>query len=230
MIERILFFFKDEDNKLLNLNESYYPISVLLNRLINEVYSGKKIKFLNIYFSTEKTYELFPNSPRYYVHYYRGHLWYNDVFDLDKFKRLTSEEKKLFVWNGSYEALKRISVHTKNQDLLNAVEYAYKKGKELKLNPDYEVVKSNINLYGEEIHASLWINFRDDGMYSKLTLKKNNRILFEKHIDRVKNGVEFFLVMYKGIQVENNSVVITGRKDVEYLPLKIPIEKSLVLH
>ena len=46
----------------------------------------------------------------------------------------------------------------------------------------------------------------------------------EKNIDNTKNGVELFLEMYKEITQDNDNIIIKGRKDVQYLPLKIPLE------
>lgn len=53
-------------------------------------------------------------------------------------------------------------------------------------------------------------------------------MVFEKNIDSTKNGVEFFLEMYKAIELKDNTIIIKGRKDVDYLPLKISLE-GLVL-
>lgn len=53
-------------------------------------------------------------------------------------------------------------------------------------------------------------------------------VVFEKNIDSTKNGVEFFLEMYKAIELKDNTIIIKGRKDVDYLPLKISLE-GLVL-
>lgn len=104
-------------------------------------------------------------------------------------------------------------------------EYAHIKGTEINLNPDYRMVEADINVSGQPLKASVWVNFKEDGMYAKLTLEKSGEIVFEKGIDRTKKGVEFFLKMYKGIELENNNIVSKGRKDVDYLPLKIPLDK-----
>ncbi|TJY66439.1 hypothetical protein FAZ19_05825 [Sphingobacterium alkalisoli] len=64
-------------------------------------------------------------------------------------------------------------------------------------------------------------------MYSKFTLEKNGIVVFDKNIDKSKKGIEFFLEMYKGIKIDDNNIVITGSKDVEYLPLNIPFDKVM---
>ena len=60
-------------------------------------------------------------------------------------------------------------------------------------------------------------------MYSKFTLEKSGEIVYEKDIDKTKNGVEFFLEIYKAIEFDGKNIIIKGRTDVSYLPLKIPL-------
>lgn len=62
-IERTLFWFKDGDEVLKTLNEDFFGLGTLLNRLLNEKYEGKKIKFINLDFCTNRTYELHPSLP-----------------------------------------------------------------------------------------------------------------------------------------------------------------------
>src|SRR5438128_494733 len=49
-IGRTLFWFKDGDEQALDLNERFFAYGTFLNRLLNEHYSGKKLKFININF------------------------------------------------------------------------------------------------------------------------------------------------------------------------------------
>jgi hypothetical protein len=70
-IGRTLFWFEDGDESLSTIDHDFYGLSILLNRLLNEKYDGKSIQFINIYFSTEKTYELYPNLSKE-KHYYYG--------------------------------------------------------------------------------------------------------------------------------------------------------------
>ncbi len=58
-IERTLFWFKDEDGQLTNLDDSYFAWGTMLNRLLNQVYNGKRIKFINIDFITDEAVEKF---------------------------------------------------------------------------------------------------------------------------------------------------------------------------
>jgi hypothetical protein len=224
-IERTLFWFKDGDEMLTALNEDFFALGTLLNRLLNERYDGKKFKFINLDFATKKTYELHSNLPQDEPYYYGGHLRYYGVFDREQFDQFSRIEQNKYVWNKGYEYLIKSAISIKNEKLLEATEYAYKKGIEMDLNPDYRVVEADVNFSGQKLKASVWINFKEDGMYSKFTLEKDQEIVFEKQIDQTKKGIEFFLEMYKVIELENNYIVIKGRKDVEYLPLKISLDK-----
>lgn len=227
-IGRTLFWFLDGDEMLLVCNERFFAFGTLLNRLLNEKYTGKKIKFINIDFSTEKTYELHPNTPKNETYYYGGHLRFYGVFDYVNFSKLNEDEQIGFVWKTACKYLSASAQTIKNDDLLQACDYAYNKGLELGLNPDYVVVENSVTLYGWPIKASLWINFIKDEMYSKLTLEKAGEVVFEKNIDKTRIGIEFFLEMYKRIECDGSSIIIKGHRDVDYLPLKIPIDASLI--
>lgn len=227
-IDRTLFWFKDGDEMLITLNEDFFGLGTLLNRLLNDRYEGKKIKFINLDFATDKTYELHPNLPKEDAYYFGGHLRYYGVFNKEQFRSLNWTERQKYVWDKAHQYLCKSAQSTNNKKLLEAAEYAYEKGTEINLNPDYRMVKTDINVTGQQLKASLWVNFKEDGMYSKLTLEKGDEIVFEKEIDKTKKGVEFFLEMYKGIELINDNIVINGYKDVDYLPLKIPLNKVVL--
>lgn len=213
---------------LIELNSDFFDLGVLLNRLLNEKYDGKKIKFINLDFATYKTYELHPVLPKEEFYYRGGHLRYYGVFDKQQFEMLSKVEQNKYVWYRAYQYLCKSAKSIKNEKLLKASEYAYKRGIEIDMNPDYKVVETSVSYLGMQLEASIWINFKDDGMYSKLELEKNGVVVFEKNIDKARKGVEFFLEMYKKIEMEENDLVIKGHKDVEYLPLRIPLEKMVL--
>jgi len=227
-IERTLFWFKDGDELLISINEDFFGLATLLNRLLNEKYNGKKIKFINLDFATDKTYDLHTNLPKEHPYYFGGHLRYYGLFSVSKFNALNWSEKKLYVWEKAYVYIKKSAEFTKNQQLLDAVEYAYSKGIEINLNPDYRLMEIDITVSEQKFKVALWINFREDGMYSALTIENNEGVIFEKEIDKTKKGVEFFLEMYKALEFDGNSIVIKGRKDVDYLPLKIPLPEFIL--
>jgi hypothetical protein len=227
-VGRTLFWFKDGDELLTTLNKKFFGLGILLNRLLNEKYDGKKIKFINLDFSTNKTYKLFLNLPKGDAYYYGGHLRYYGVFDKEQFDRLSREEQNNYVWNNACLNIKNLADSMKNWKLLEAANYAYVKGIELNLNPDYRMVETEIKFLGQQLKASVWVNFKDDGMFSKFTLECEGNTILEKDIDKTENGVEFFLESYKAIELENNNIVIKGNKNVDYLPLKISLTKLIL--
>lgn len=227
-IERSMFWFKDGDEQLVSVNEDFFGIAILLNRLLNDIYDGKKIKFINLNFFTNSTYELHSVLPKDTPYYYGGHLTYYGLFDVNQFNVLSWNEKKIYVWEKACDYIKKSAEFTKNKKLLDAIEYAYLKGIEINLNPDYRLLELNINVAEQQFKIAIWINFREDGMYSTLTIEKDEIVIFEKEIDKTKKGVEFFLEMYKALEFDGNSIVIKGRKDVDYLPLKIALPEFIL--
>lgn len=85
-----MFWFNEGEDSLTHYSEEFYELGNLLTRLINKVYDGKKIKFINIEFSTEKTYKLNPHKLKN-EHFYKG-------VDLFYFSILI--ESILIVWRG----------------------------------------------------------------------------------------------------------------------------------
>lgn len=227
-IERTLFWFKDGDEQLMSINEDFFGVSTLLNRLLNEKYDGKKIKFINLDFSTNMTYELHPALPKDTSYHYGGHLRYYGVLDLAKFNLLNWSKKKHYVWERAYDYIKKSAEATKNKKLLDAVEYAYSKGIEKNLNPDFRLLDIIINISNHQFRSSLWIIFKEDGMYSKLSIENDAEVVFEREIDKTQKGVEFFLEIYKALEFDGSNIIIKGQKDVDYLPLKIPLPESVL--
>lgn len=227
-IERTLFWFKDGDENLSGLNEHFFALGVLMNRLLNEKYEGKKIKFINIDFSTQRTYEMHPNVSVNNAYFYGGHLRYYGTLNLSEFGVLNEEQQSYYIWKKASEYLQHAAKIINNQSLLLSSEYAYEEGLIKNLNPDYRLIEADVLLYNQLMKASIWVNFKKDGMYSKFTLENKGQIVFEEVIDKTKNSVEFFLEMYKRIEVEGNTIIIKGRKDVDYLPLALQIEKGRI--
>jgi len=176
---------------------------------------------------TDLTYELYPVLTKDTPYYYGGYLRYYGTFDREVFESLTFAEQSRYVWDKAHNYLNKAAIFLKNQKLAEAVEYAYQKGLEINLNPDYRLLETDVVLSGQKLKAAVWVNFKEDGMYSKFTLEKSGVVIFEKDIDRTKKGIEFFLEIYKAIELENNSIIIKGVKDVQYLPLKISLKGVL---
>lgn len=224
MIGRTLFWFKDGAEALTRMSDDFFGFSTLLNRLLNENYTGKRIKFINIYFYTDEYYRLFPDSSKDNPYYYGGHLTYSGSFNLEEFLKLSRTKQKELVWHKALDYLIQSAQLMKNPGLLYAAQIAFKRGIEMNYNPDYKVVECDFVLSEHRYNAAVWFLFKEDNTYAKLIVTKGLDIVFDQEIDKVRNGNEFFLEIYKAIVLENNCIVIKGRKDIEYLPLKIPVE------
>lgn len=227
-IERTLFWFTDGDDQLLPLLDKFSPLALLLNRLLSNKYNGKKIKFINLNFRTEETYRLYPQADKYYLSFYGGHFNYDDVFNLQFFRTLKEEKQKKFLWQRAYEIIREAALKLENVALLEAVEYAYQKGLEIGLNPDFKAVESNVVLNGNSFDAAVWMCFLSDRIVSKFTLARSETVFFEQMIDKAALGDDTFLEIYKKIESEGNTILIKGRRDIKYLPLRIPIEVHLI--
>jgi len=226
-IDRTLIWFKTEEGKINSLCDDFFGLSILLNRLLNESYNGQQIEIVNINLATEETYQKFPAIPMNYTHYYGGHLNYYGLFDKKFFDKLDLLDSTKYVWEKVYHCLCDSADSINNSKLRAAVEYAYNKGNEINLSTDYRVVEKVFDFNGLLFKASVWIYFKGDGMYSRFTLEQENKIIYQREIDKTEKGVEFFLDIYKDIEFIDDSIIIKGHKDVDYLPLKIPIPKNL---
>lgn len=221
---RILFFFRREDGNDLPLNIRFFSLSVLFKRLLHEKYPECSLKYVNILFYEEELYIKYPLFKRQYVHKFGNNLQYYDVFDFDAFSKTEFVEQYNFVWKRAYEDLSISAKEIKNNKLLEAVEYAYNEGIKRKLNADYKTLVTSFIFNGQPIEAALWITFKEDKMISIFKLEKEGIVIFEKFIEQVESGNEFFLVMYKKMEFDGTNIIIKGHSDVDYLPLKIPIK------
>ena len=229
LIDRTLFWFTDGDEQLLNLNNKFSPWGLMFNRLLNEKYCGKKIKYINLYFKTKQTYTLNPKSKEHYMHYYGGHLWYNDVFDMDAFISMSENEQVNYIWKRSSEILLICAENLKNNDLSAACNYAYEKGISLGLNPNFEILQTNFILNNKSINASILYDFQKEEVTSNLILEIDHVVVLKKNIDSAALGNPFFFIIYKKIEVENNVIIIKGRKDAGNLPMRVEIPAALAV-
>ncbi len=227
-IDRALVWFKDGDENCQSVNYKYYPLSSLYTRLLQDVYHGKKIKFINIHFKSEKTYQLYPKSLRYHLHFYNGHLSYNDVFDFEYFNALPEEQKKNYIWSKVHEIMSSASKKLGNSDLEEANEYAYAKGIERSLNADYRVLETSLTLYEQQLNGAIWYAFKEDGIHSFLVLNRQNKELYRKELGIGELGNQFFLVMYKRITSNQDSVTIEYVRLAETQPIRISIDRSIL--
>lgn len=228
ILDRVRWKFRDGYDNVVTLNDQFFPWMVLLERLMREVYVGKKVTFLNISFTSEETYRLYPAAKRYYAYYYDGVLSYSDVFDFDTFYKMPEAERLTYIWNRLHDILKILVTETKNPPLLEAAEYAWRKGLETGLNPDYRLLQTEVELHGKTLLAALWIQFSEGRMTAVFKLEKGKQILLEKYVYETVLGNEFFLVAFKKIETNGNTIIIKGAKDIDELPMKIPISADII--
>lgn len=226
-IDRTLFWFIDGENQLNLVNDDFFGIATLLNRLMNETYDGKKIKFINIEFLTDRTYTLYPILPKGKPYYNGGHLKFYGSLDLSLFNSLDWSGKKHYVWENACKYLLKSAEVIKNTELANAITFAYRKGLDINLEPDYRLLEMSVDTLKYDLKATLWIKFKKDGMYSIFTLEHGAELIFEKEIDKSRKGIEFFLELYKAMDFDGRNIVIKGQKDVDYLPLTIVLPQYL---
>ncbi|KVV16355.1 hypothetical protein [Flavobacterium sp. TAB 87] len=221
VIDRTLFGFNDGIDTINQLNDKFTFLSILLNRLLSEKYTGKKIKYLNLFFYENPIKLIKAYGKDYFLHYYGGQFTYKRVIDYDFFLSLNYDGQKQFIWKTAYEMLQFAAEELKNESLLNASEYAYHKGLEMELNADYRMIETEVIIFGKNYKAAVWVNFLVDKMQANFTLEKNNQIVLKKLLEEGPNGMEFFLVMFKKILQKDNSIIIHGTKDLAYLPLQV---------
>jgi len=227
-IDRTLLLFKDGENRIKSLSDRYFGISILLNRLLNKNYDGKVIRFMNINFNSKKSFELYPIPEMSTVHFSGSHFNCYYLFDFNKFYKAVKTEQDQMVWKKAYEVLQDSAIKIKNNELKTASDYAYKKGLEMNLNPDYKILEKDFIINDKEVNAAVWVNFKDDGMYSKFTLEKSGIIIYELPIDATQLGVEFFLEVYKRLEYKGNNIIIKGHNELPYLPFKIPLDEKIL--
>ncbi|MFB9080256.1 hypothetical protein ACFFLS_11795 [Flavobacterium procerum] len=225
-IERTLFGFNDGIDTINVLNDKFTPLSILLNRLLSEKYTGKKIKYLNLFFyeTSEKLQKAYGKD--YFLHYYGGQFTYKKVINYNYFLGLSFNGQKHFIWKEAYNMLQFAGDELKNYNLKESSEYAFNTGLQLNLNADFRMLETDITLFEEKYKASLWLNFTEENMEANFTLEKDNEILLNKLVHSGSNGMEFFLVMFKKIESKGNSIFIRATKDLSYLPLQINFAKK----
>lgn len=218
---RVRFWFKDGSEILQNLNEKFSPLGHLMSRLLAENLESRKVKFINHQLKTEKTYALFPQSEKNYLHEYGDEIWYNDCLDLTKFSSLSEDEQKLFLWEKIYVAIS----NTKTKGLKEAIEKAYHSGLDANLACDYNVLETEFELSGDKYQAVLRICFEENSKSSSLLIYKSGAPIYCRKIDDSDLGNSFFLEMYNSIEVNSSEIIIKGDSDIEYLPLKIKFKE-----
>jgi hypothetical protein len=222
---RILFWFKDEDNLLYEYTAKFTPLAMLLNRLINEKYSGKKIKFININFCTSATFARFEKIERNNTHSYGGHITHNSTFLRDEFKHKSFVEQKRDLWESALKVMERISADINSSDLKIACEIAYESGLKANLNEDFILLQEYTQINDTIIKAELWAEFEENTVSSKFKIYSDDKLISSSVIDKSNPDVEFFYEMYKKIEFDlQGNIILKGHYSIDYLPLHLDLK------
>ncbi|OKL38996.1 hypothetical protein [Pontibacter flavimaris] len=228
MIGRLLIWFKDGEESLHEYSKQFGPLAMLLNRLLNETYEGKKIKFLNLYFYTQKSFEVYKQTELNYTHSYGGHVHYNALFNRREFDVLALSEQKKLLWKISCEILQIIARDTRNSTLEISAATAYNKGIEMGLNEDFVMRSANFQIHDHSVKVSILARFVGERVLSVLSVQSDNKLILEEEIDSTDSDNEFFYTIYKKIELDkNNNIVIKGHYSINYLPMTVPFADKL---
>ncbi|SFH01478.1 hypothetical protein SAMN05421739_10563 [Pontibacter chinhatensis] len=228
MIDRLLFWFYDGEEKLDENTKRFFPLAMLLNRLLNETYEGKKIKFLNLKFYTQASYEGNQQLELNYTHSYGGHVHHNALFNRTELEALALPEQKKLLWKRACETLNLVAHDLRNASLSVSAGTAYDKGIEIGLNEDFVMRCANFQIHGHLVKVSILARFVGDRVFSILTVQSDNELILEDEIDRTDSDIEFFYTIYKKIELDkSNNIVIKGHYGVGYLPMTVPIIDKL---
>ncbi len=227
-INNVIWSFEDEYGEVVIRNEQLFPWMLLQERLMKEVYKGSRIRAIHLNFISEERYLQKPEVLRYHVNSHIGKLSYNEVFDLDAFEKMPREGRPAFMWNKAFEVLKLLAKETDNPLLLEAAEYAWRKGLDTGLNPDYRLLEKEVELHGETCLAVIWMIFSADRMTAVFKLERNGKVLLEKSISSTILGVGYLLWAFESIEAARDTIIIKGSKNMGELPMKLPVSAEMI--
>lgn len=226
-IERLLFWFKDGTEPVMEWDDLFYPYGVLLTRLLNEYYTGRPLQFINLKFFSPVTFDMFPTLRDGSAHYSRGHSHYNFKMDFSGLLKLSFEQQKILIWEKGLEGMKAIAAVKKNTDLSDAAVAAYRKGLSAALNPDFIKIDEKRSFGQTELRAVLWHRFTLDRMFAEFIIYTNGEEKYRKTLLTVKPGNEFFLEVYKKILITETEVILKGHYEEKNLPLLVALRQLL---
>src|SRR5690606_3530892 len=213
-IESLLIWFQTDEGRIAKFTDLFFGITLLFNRLLNETYEGKKIKFINVNLETIENYKKHPEISLNYTHYYNGHLNFYGLFEKEIFEELNFEEQSIYVWDKIFKALIECSKTIKNQALFDATMYTYSKGLENNLSTDYKVLEQYFDRGNESYSVCVLFSFKKDGIYSKLLIKKDDIFCYERDLDSTVIGNGYFLTIYKDLSIINDTLILKGKSEI----------------
>lgn len=222
---RTYFLFEDDVSEIREWFIKFYPYAALLNRLISEKYISKKPELLNFKFYTDGYYQVRNIARDKYVGGTKAYSL-DVVLDTNWFSNLSNKEQIQFVWDKAYESLSFACRELPNQELLQATEYAYKKGLELNLRTDYIYLTNQITLFDKKIDAVVHMKFEGSDLVAMLELYKNGNLIYETEIARAYVALDIFRDMIKRIEVDSKQRVVVNMKGSK--PRKFEIDESIL--
>jgi hypothetical protein len=223
-IQRLHFALNTEHKTKLILERKYSGLQYLLERLLNKYYKGKKIKNLIVYLHATEDFENLDDDING-VHYYRGYMYIYSSLEYKSFLKLSFEKQTEFLWKKVYFSLTKLGEKLKNKELIEAAQLAYVEGKEIKYNTDLKKIDEELIINKKKYQASVVIRFIDEKMLAFFILEGSDGFYYEKFIDQTQSDVEFFLIIYKKIQLIKDKIIIKGHYEIDYLPLKISFKE-----
>ncbi|MFM2000404.1 MAG: hypothetical protein RL204_2351 [Bacteroidota bacterium] len=222
-IERVLFWFRIGGENLPYLFDRFFGLSHLLGRILNEEYKGKKIKYINLYFYTKESFELFPHLEINAVHSHGGHINFYGLLKEEELSKLETTEQKLYIWRMACLALEKCAATLENKVLEASIIIANKRGVQLGLNTDFKAITHEFEMFGLVFCASIYFKFQEEVVSSWLILEHKDRTIYECEMSHASVGAEIFLEAYKSIKLEGESLIVSGRRDVLGGPLKFDV-------
>jgi hypothetical protein len=225
-IIRTLFWFSEDEDDIQSLNEQFYSLAYLFNKLLNETYQGPRMIFVNFDFYSNKVYDRFPVLPKGKPYYKAGYLTFYGILNYEEFLGLSDQDKIEKVWALTYQYFQESATHLKNDQLLAASKYAYEKGKEIGYKTDLEVFQSDLSVFDQLLKASIWVVSDSEGMKANFVLSMGDKKVYEKIIGKTKKGVGLFYDTFKSIISVGNIIIIKSKDDLEGYPISITLEKE----
>ena len=152
-----------------------------------------------------------------------------DVFDLKSFLELDFVMQVQYLWKRVFSILVDVSERLKDSMLREAIQYAYKKGLDIGLDPDFRILQQNIMIKNKSLDASLWARFNREVVIAEFALSIGDRVIFTNEVDQSRPDIEFFYEMFTRIEVDKkNRIIIKGARDVDIFPIRIIIPEEVL--
>ena len=218
IIERVSIIISDENGRSLQHEKYYFGLSKYLEFKLNEVYIGKPLKFLNIHFRNELYYINFPTVNKNLCRWEYGIAEVSLLYEVLDINENNYKLNILFVWRQLKLALLKLAEMKNNPLSLDIIEEIFSNfpfDDKITL----ELLSSESLLYKCTLFAvfdpKIWAEVE---IHDKV--KNESRKIF---LLNVTSGEEFFIDMFKKIEIVEGTVSIDGIRDAGVFPILINI-------